>query len=311
MGYRLQDRQRRLLTGIMSAVLVFSAELMTTTIGASAAERNTPTREKTENITCPHCGGATVCDCGSCAVVHDGVVSKGICQVCKGMGIVHGVKHETTQLQSLDSDAHTYETAEGLASKEPRIWHASLKAGLSLGSFRGEYADTWDGTRGGFYVGALVSTFLSSHLGVALEGSYVPKGAEGAVLEDPEGDIKVRFEFDYIQFSALGMLRFAEDEDVTLVLLAGPTVAFNISAEAKVEGSSPFGPIDATESLADHTRAVDLGALLAVEMKFKEKEPAWSVGFAYNPSILTVIDGADTWMNTLLIYGAFSWNVSD
>jgi hypothetical protein len=126
-----------------------------------------------------------------------------------------------------------------------------VKAGVAMEDLD---IDNFDDTsmKTGFMGGGLLGYDVSDQFGFRLEALYVNKGAE---VNDPAGAFDVNY--DFIEVPLLFVMHMTPDAAAVLDLFAGPTLAFNINAEAN--------GVD----ISDDTESFELGAAIGVGIEYK------------------------------------------
>ena len=134
-------------------------------------------------------------------------------------------------------------------------FYLGVKAGVAMEDLD---VDTIDDTsmRTGFMGGGFLGYDVSDQFGFRLEALYVNKGAE---LNDPNGAFDVNY--DFIEVPLLFVLHMTPQSAAMIDLFAGPTLAFNISAETD-DGS-------ATVDISDQTESFEIGAAIGVGIEYK------------------------------------------
>lgn len=134
-------------------------------------------------------------------------------------------------------------------------FYLGVKAGVAMEDLD---VDQFDDTsmRTGFMGGGMLGYDVSNQFGFRLEALYVNKGAE---INDPSGAFDVNY--DFIEVPLLFVMHMTPDAAAVLDLFAGPTLAFNISAETD-DGS-------ATVDISDETESFELGAAIGVGIEYK------------------------------------------
>jgi opacity protein-like surface antigen len=134
-------------------------------------------------------------------------------------------------------------------------FYLGVKAGVAMEDLD---VDTIDDTsmRTGFSGGGFLGYDVSNQFGFRLEALYVNKGAE---LNDPSGSFDVNY--DFIEVPLLFVMHMTPESAAVLDLFAGPTLAFNISAETD-DGS-------ATVDISDETESFELGAAIGLGVEYK------------------------------------------
>ncbi len=153
---------------------------------------------------------------------------------------------------------------------------ASMDFGSSLNDFLGvavppEWTESLGITR--FAAGAAVAFQLSNRWGLQVGGAYSKKGGRRE-FGTYDWNSDVLLETDYLEFTALGRLRVKSPDEVSVVLLAGPALSWELGCGVKESGyihGQQYEAIrncDARGPLASQRSNVDLGMALggAVEV---------------------------------------------
>ena len=139
-------------------------------------------------------------------------------------------------------------------------WSAGVKGGINIASLSGDDAGDTN-SRTGFVGGAFAQADVSDEFGFRLEALYVMKGATETVdsLSTP---IDVTLKVDYLEFPLLFVFNLASGEKVGLNIFGGPTFAFNIGADAEVDG---LGSAD----LGDFVKGFEFGATIGAGIEYQ------------------------------------------
>src|SRR5688572_18762938 len=122
-----------------------------------------------------------------------------------------------------------------LATRAEAIgWKLGVKGGINMAELSGDGVDDLD-SRTGFAGGAFADYQLNDRFGVRGELLYIQKGAEGEFVI-PGGDHghESIVKLDYVEVPLLFTARFPAGEKFAFSLFAGPTLAFNTTAEVEV-----------------------------------------------------------------------------
>ena len=112
-------------------------------------------------------------------------------------------------------------------------WRLGVKGGVNMAELSGDGVDDLD-SRNGIIGGAFADNQLNDRFGFRAELLYVQKGAEGdfVVPGDDHGHESI-VKLDYIEVPLLFTARFPAGEKFAFNLVAGPTLAFNTTAEVE------------------------------------------------------------------------------
>jgi hypothetical protein len=146
-------------------------------------------------------------------------------------------------------------------SADAKTMYAGVKGGVNIASLSGDGTDGLD-SRNGFLGGVYYGVDFSADFGARIEGLYAMKGAEGElVIPGDDHEHETVLKLDYVEFPVLFVANFPVGEKVALNVMAGPTFAFNINAEADVH--------DETEDLSEVIESFEFGAAIGGGMKYK------------------------------------------
>lgn len=217
-------------------------------------------------------------------------------------------------------------------------WELGAKGGVNWGKLTGDQLSLWLGgedsqlagsvgdNKLGFNGGLFATAFFTPFFGVQVEAMYIQKGgqgaAEGEIIYQPDNDTPRPGEFtgtiyayfDYIEFPVLAVFNFdaTDDSKVRLRGFAGPVFAFNVRADARLEGTAYVQGqdtnyrtenVDQTQDAGDYVKQFEFGMMFggaacwdigAVDLIF---EGRWEMG-------LTTVD------NTTLYRDIKTSNVS-
>ncbi len=134
-------------------------------------------------------------------------------------------------------------------------FYLGLKAGVSMSDLDVDEIDDTSMLTG-FMGGGLLGYDVSEQFGFRLEALYVNKGAE---LTQPTGPVD--YNYDFIEVPLLFVLHMTPQSAAVFDIFAGPSLAFNISAETD-DGS-------ATVDISDQTESFELGAAVGVGIEYK------------------------------------------
>jgi hypothetical protein len=113
--------------------------------------------------------------------------------------------------------------------------YAGIKLGANFADVSGDDAgDT--SMRTGFQGGLFIGKNVNEQFGFRLEGLYVQKGAKADEEITPGTTVEVVTKLDYIEFPILFVYNLTNSESMGFNLFAGPTLGFNINAQAEADG---------------------------------------------------------------------------
>ena len=140
--------------------------------------------------------------------------------------------------------------------------YAGVKGGVNMADFSGDQAPANNGTRTGFSGGAFYGWGINDQFGVRGELNYVQKGAEGDVQAE-DGDTHLgTYKLDYVEIPVLFVADFPAGEKFGFNIFAGPTFAFNTTAEAEIPAHNE------TEEL-DNVKGFEFGAAIGGGIEYK------------------------------------------
>ncbi len=139
--------------------------------------------------------------------------------------------------------------------------YAGVKGGVNMGDFGGDDAPDNSSTRTGFSGGAFYGMGINDQFDVRGEVNYVQKGAEGDVEAD-DGDIHAgTYKLDYVEIPVLFVANFGAGEKFGFSLFAGPTFAFNTTAEAEIPSHNETVELD-------NVKGFDFGGAIGGGIKY-------------------------------------------
>lgn len=145
---------------------------------------------------------------------------------------------------------------------------AGMYGGVKAGANFANLSDIDDSSmRTGFQGGLFIGKDISPEFGFRVEGLWVQKGATYDEVFDPgTGPVTVEttIKLDYIEFPLLFVYNLGGGESsLGFNLFAGPTLGFNVGANAEVEG---FGEGDIKDEIESFEFGAAIGAGLAKKM---------------------------------------------
>lgn len=194
------------------------------------------------------------------------------------------------------------------AARAEKTWQAGVRLGgngaklngdqvglfinLPDANLRGAVGDK-DAT---FVGGAFVRRAFSDMFAVQIEGLYSQKGGTGSVYGTVDidygpttgypGDItgELTVSLDYIEVPVLAVFSFSGDERLTLKAVTGVYVAFNVAAEARLQGKVTVPTeagynfiidYDETYGLSRRISPVDFGAVIGGGLEIAMERFSW------------------------------------
>jgi hypothetical protein len=164
-------------------------------------------------------------------------------------------------------------------------WQAGVKGGTNWGKLKGDPVSLWLGgensqlagsigdSKLGFTGGAFLTMFFNDFIGIQGEVMYIQKGgkgtASGTIIFYPPNDNPrpgffngtVSATLDYVEFPVMAIFEFEATEGgkVRLRGMAGPTFAFNIHAQSRLEGRAEVEMQDTNKRYYDIDEREDIG----------------------------------------------------
>jgi hypothetical protein len=112
--------------------------------------------------------------------------------------------------------------------------YAGVKGGVNMADFSGDNAPDNSSTRTGFCGGAFYGVGINEQFGVRGELNYIQKGASGDVETEDLDIHSGTYKLDYVEIPLLFVAGFPAGEKFEFSLFAGPTFAFNTTAEVEI-----------------------------------------------------------------------------
>jgi hypothetical protein len=139
--------------------------------------------------------------------------------------------------------------------------YGGIKAGANFATM----SDVDDSSmKTGFQGGVFVGTHINDEFGFRVEGLWVQKGVKADEDFGPGiGVVEVTTSLDYIEFPLLFVYDLAAGESVGINLFAGPTLGFNIGADAEADGGDS---VDIKDDIESFEFGAAIGAGLAKTM---------------------------------------------
>lgn len=140
--------------------------------------------------------------------------------------------------------------------------YAGVKLGANLGDVSGDDVPDDTSMRTGFMGGLFVGTHVNESFGFRLEGLYVQKGAKADIDYGPGiGVLETVEKLDYIEFPILFVYDLMNSETMGFNLFAGPTLGFNINAQAEPDGGESAD--------IDNVKSFEFGAAIGAGIEKK------------------------------------------
>jgi len=173
------------------------------------------------------------------------------------------------------------------ANAEAKPMYAGLKGGVNIATLSGNGTEGLD-SRNGFSGGAFWGMGFSERYGVRVEGLYVQKGAEGPFVipgDDHAHDSIIKL--DYIELPVLFTAGFPTGDKLAFNIFAGPTFAFNNTAEVEVPGHNET--VDLTEG--DVTiESFEFGAAVGGGVEYMLSSFALVLDVRYSMGVSKLVD---------------------
>jgi hypothetical protein len=166
---------------------------------------------------------------------------------------------------------------------------AGINAGVDFSSLGGDIDDLVGvsaGTKTGFSAGAFFGVDLSTMFRLQLNGQYVQKGAK--FEEEP---VTATIDVPYIEFLLpVTFLIPIENSSITPRIYAGPSLAFEMSCDLKVEfdGQSESTPCE--DEIGNGTKSTDYGVFFGAGVDFGLGSGELTLDVLYNLGLANIND---------------------
>jgi hypothetical protein len=138
--------------------------------------------------------------------------------------------------------------------------HAGIKGGVNIANQSTDGTEPAD-SRNGMAIGGWVQLPVAPMFSVQPEAYFSMKGDS----EEASG-VTASINMDYLEVPVLARATFGSPgSPISPSLFAGPSVGFNISSKAKVEGSGSF---DGETDVKDQTKSTDFGLVFGGAVEF-------------------------------------------
>ncbi len=120
--------------------------------------------------------------------------------------------------------------------------------------------------RTGFQGGLFIGKDVSPQFGFRVEGLWVQKGVKADEdVDTGSGTVTVETttKLDYIEFPILFVYNLSNSENMGFNIFAGPTLGFNVGANAEADG---YGSVDIKDNIESFEFGAAIGAGLAKKM---------------------------------------------
>jgi hypothetical protein len=164
--------------------------------------------------------------------------------------------------------------------------YAGVKGGVNMGDFSGDDTPGNSSTRTGFSGGAFYGIGINDQFGVRGELNYVQKGAEGAVQTEDGDTHDGTYKLDYVEIPVLFLADFPAGEKFAFSIFAGPTFAFNTTAEVEVPAHNE------TEKL-DNVKGFEFGAAVGGGIEYMLSSFSIIADLRYSLGASSVSDDVD------------------
>jgi len=159
------------------------------------------------------------------------------------------------------------------SAKAQTEFQPGVKAGVTSMTVGGDNVSDEIDRRTGFVVGGFVKIDLGGPIGLRPEITYVQKGSssESTIIIDSEGNetqVESTTKLDYIELPVLLDVYIPVEGNIAPRIFAGPTVGFNINAEAETEASGGSSTTDLSDAVSDTEFGVAFGAGIDIEADF-------------------------------------------
>ena len=134
-------------------------------------------------------------------------------------------------------------------------WDYGVKGGIDFANITGDDTDSLgvDTSKIGAVGGAFLTAHLNDDFAVRVEGLFVQRGAKREA-----GEYTGKLKLDYFEIPLLAVIKLPVTETVMIYGFAGPSIAFNLSAEVTNKG--PDVPAaDRERDLDDEIKGIDYG----------------------------------------------------
>ena len=140
--------------------------------------------------------------------------------------------------------------------------YAGIKLGANFANVGGDDALDDTSMRTGFQGGLFIGKHVNDQFGFRVEGLYVQKGAKADIDYGPGiGVLETVEKLDYIEFPILFVYDLMNSESMGFNLFAGPTLGFNINAQAEPDGG------DSAD--IDNVKSFEFGAAIGAGLEKK------------------------------------------
>jgi hypothetical protein len=166
---------------------------------------------------------------------------------------------------------------------------AGVNAGVDFASLGGDIDDLVGvsaGTKTGFSAGAFFGVDLSTMFRLQLNGQYVQKGAKFE-----EGGVTATIDVPYIELLLpVTFLIPIEDSSITPRIYAGPSLAFEMSCDLKVELDGQSQTETCEDEIGNGTKSTDYGVFFGAGVDFGLGSGALTLDVLYNLGLANIND---------------------
>jgi len=173
--------------------------------------------------------------------------------------------------------------------------HAGVKGGVNIANQSTDGTEAAD-SRNGMAIGGWVQMPVAPMFSVQPEAYFSMKGDS-----EESGGVTASINMDYLEVPVLAKATFgAPGSPISPSLFAGPSVGFNISSKAKVEGSGTSA--DGEFDVKDATKSTDFGFVFGGAVEFGN----FGLDVRYSKGLTNVSDGGsgDIKNNVISILGS-------
>ncbi|MGQ0721327.1 MAG: porin family protein [Candidatus Eiseniibacteriota bacterium] len=165
--------------------------------------------------------------------------------------------------------------------------HFGVKGGLNIANLSADdEADELQDSRKAAGFGGFAHFPVNDFISIQPEVLYMMKGDEEDISGtfDIDGqtiqlDGTVAVEATYLEVPVLARFGFAPGAPARPILLVGPSLAINLSADLVASGESGGSSVDLSEDISDEVKKIDLGLVVGGGMEFPLGAGAQTLGF--------------------------------
>jgi hypothetical protein len=161
------------------------------------------------------------------------------------------------------------------------LWTTGFKGGVSIATVGGDDANDAE-SRTTFAGGFFAQADLSRNFGLRFEGLFFGKGASGE-----NGNIEGELKFAYLELPILLVGQAPVSETVTISAFAGPTLGFNVGADAEID----FGGFEVSGDIGDEIADFEFGLAFGAGVGFEVGEVILVFDGRYDLGLTSIDDG--------------------